>query len=149
MKSESITWLATMLVIVGLLVGGLFTYAVFPREVTITKNVEVIKEVPVVTNVTVVKEVEKDYRTAAVALCLKEFLKDNDFDKYQEVSVIDSSKEYSVSFNEKKDKVTVLLDTINFRVLDTLTEERDNNQYSCEVVYKEDKDAKVSLNELE
>jgi len=74
------TWLATILVIAGLLVGGLFIYGVVPREVVkeVTKEVKVpvdkIVEVEKVVNntVTVEVEVETDYKQKVVDALLTE-----------------------------------------------------------------------------
>lgn len=73
--------LAILLGIIGLLVGGIFMYAVFPREVTITKEVPVEK---VVTQ-EVVKEVIRDYKQEVVDNLLSQVSKDKDFRECQNI----------------------------------------------------------------
>ena len=76
-------WLATILVIAGLLVGIFGSYALFPR--TITKEVvkTITKEVPVTVPVEVEKivEVSVDYKQNVVDALLAEIRADKDLRK--------------------------------------------------------------------
>jgi hypothetical protein len=64
--------LAILLVVLGLLLGGILSYAIFPREVVKTETIEVpsIVEVEKVVNVTT--EVSPDYKAQVVAAYLEE-----------------------------------------------------------------------------
>jgi len=72
--SNSITGLAILLLILGLLVGGSLTYAFIPRTVekVVEKEVLVDKEVPVETIVEVEKIVTTDYKQNVVDALLAE-----------------------------------------------------------------------------
>ncbi|HEY0089700.1 MAG TPA: hypothetical protein VGB37_12710 [Candidatus Lokiarchaeia archaeon] len=133
------------------MVGGVFAYAVFPREVIKTKEVPVEVEVEKIVEVEnlVEVEVEKDfdsYKNDAVELCLEEFLDDYDLDKYQEAEVSKVSDDWSISFDEIKDKLKTIVEITNLRikVLDTLEDDRETYDGVCKVVYREDKEPKVT-----
>ena len=74
-----------LLVVLSVLFGAVFTYGIFPREVTVEKEklVEVIKEVEVVkvVNQTVTEEVEvtRDYANEALQTVLNRIGDEDDF----------------------------------------------------------------------
>lgn len=136
--------------VAALLIGGLFVYAVFPREVEVVKEVEKIVEKEV--QVEVEKIVEKDYKAEALELCKEKFLEDYNLDKYEELAVRDVSKTWSISFDENKkdkEKMTVTLDNVEIRIFDSLEDEKTNFEGVCVVKYVEDKEPKVDFEPIE
>jgi hypothetical protein len=146
---KNIQWIVVTFTVLALLVGILAGAVMMPteKEVIVEKIVEETIEVPVSVEV----EVEKDfdtYKQEASNLCLKEFLDDMDLDRYQDAEIKDVSDEWSIVFDEyKKDKsrITTIIDKITFRVFDTLEEEREDFEYVCEIINREEKDLKVKL----
>ena len=154
MPGLSKAWMATVFAIIGLLVGGLLTYAVFPKEVIkeVPKEVpkEVIKEVPV----EIIKEIPLDatvtYLDAAIAAFIDEGLEDlaecgtEEYDEdqivvkkvYDDWSVVfgedrHGDPQYSVDFNTK------------LKFLDNDIEEKCYKNCDVSVLYREDKSPKV------
>jgi hypothetical protein len=104
---------------------------------------------PIVINSTTIEyvdvEVEKDW----LGLALDEFLSEveDDLDKYQEISKVETEDEYTIAFDlDRKDNqiVTVTFE-VSYRVTDTLKDERDDFDVGVEVVFREDRDPKVSV----
>jgi hypothetical protein len=134
------------LAVLTLLLGGLFTYVAMPRTVEVPvdrivrQNVSVI--VPV--EVEVVKEVAVDYLGMALAEFLDEV--EEDLDKYQELSRVEVADDYTVAFDvdRKDNKVIVVSFEVSYRLIDTLTNERENVVKNVEVKFVEGKDPKVS-----
>jgi hypothetical protein len=150
LKMEKNTqWIVVTFTALALLLGIVAGAVLIPteKEVTVEKVVEETIEVPVEVEV----EVEKDfdaYKQEALDLCLAEFLEDMDLDRYQDAEIKKVSDGWSITFGEyKKDKsiVTTIIDEITFRVFDSLEEEREDFEYKCEIIDKEDKELKVNL----
>ena len=156
MANKSIALLATVLVIVGLLVGGLFVYNFFPKEVTVTKLVDkvVIKEVPVTVTQIVTKEVPAPSQLDNAVATFMEAVADeedeaghsvnlqNGYD-FEDISVSKISKDYNVSYT--KDTVTV-----DFNVTLKYDEAGDHDRsvkklYSVKVTYEDDEDSTVKV----
>ena len=68
--------------VIALLVGGLATYSLFPKTVTVEKEVTIEKPVQVIVEKPVITEVEKDYAGETTALFLDYLAYDDDFDDY-------------------------------------------------------------------
>jgi len=144
-------WIVVIFAVLSLLVGILAGAVLMPTEKEIEVKVpfEVIKNVPVNISVEVIKEVEKnfeDYKAEAVELCLEEFLEVQDLDRYQDAEIRSTSDEWTIFFDERKDKdrTTITIDEIKFRIFDELDETRQTITKSCQVVYYDD-EIKVKL----
>jgi len=135
-----------LIALLALLIGGLIGVVATPNQVV---EVPVIKEVIKTQNVSVpvevVKEVEKDYLSMALAEFLNEV--EDDLDKYQEISKVEAEDDYTVAFDidRKDNKVIVVSFEVSYRVLDTLTDERENVVKNVEVKFVEGKDPKVTI----
>lgn len=101
------------------------------NEVIVEKNVTVIEEVPV--EVEVIQEVEKDY----LAIALEQFIIDLDLDKYQELSNVKTSDDFTV--NQSKDGYIVEFG-VDYKVTDTLNNTRSLEGKWVEVSYDAEDD---------
>jgi hypothetical protein len=161
MAEKSIMMLATLIAIVGLLVGGVLTYAVFPREVTITKEVtkevqvpvEVIKEVPV----EVVKEVPSKltaYRDDAIKEVIR-VLDEEDFEEYAEcdgvlydtdqIKLSRSYDDFSITNEDTKDGIYTVEGTARLKYLDEDVNEKCYNTLVFSVGYEDEEDPVVEI----
>ncbi len=163
MENEDI-WKIAPILLVGVILGGLLTYGLFPQTITetetITKEievpVEVIKEVP--TETTVEVEVEKDfndYKDEAIDKCIAELKEDLDLDEYQKVTIREVSDDWDIDFFtvnnfhtdfKDEDRTTVTIDEVKLRYIDTLTENRINKDMWCEVIYRGERGEIVNYN---
>ena len=164
MAEKSVALLATILVIVGLLVGGIFTYALIPREVTVTKEVtktvpvEVIKEVTkeVIKEVNVTKEVPaKGVLDKAIATFMEAVDDEKDeagnpvdlqfsYD-FADISVDKVSKDYKIVVSDNGDKTIVNFE-IRLKYNDKTDDERSAKAtYNVRVTYEDDEDTEVKI----
>lgn len=158
MAEKSIALMATVLVILGLLVGGIFMYTLFPREVTkeVIKEVqvpgpEVIKEVTkeVIKEVPAPSELDKAVATFMIAVDKEEDEAGNDIDlqngyDFKEISVKDISDEYTVAYSE--DKVVVEFE-ITLKYKDSHDSEKE--VYNIRVTSETDEDTIVACNNID
>jgi len=155
MAKETNWGLPLVLLIIGLIAGGLFTYEVFPKTVTetvketvevpveVVKEVEVIKEVPTEIEV----EVERDYLHEALDDFLAEL---EDKDKWQECggdrydfAQIEVSRLYDV-WDLRVDGEDYWVDfRVRLKYLDTDTEDKCYKTFYPTVYYEEDEDPVV------
>lgn len=160
MVKESITLLATILVIASLLIGGIVTYTAFPKETikevevvkTVEIPVEVIKEVPVVTEVT--KEVvapsliDKAVDTFMEAVDNEEDEAGNNLDlqegyDFSDISVSKVYEDYNINVD---DEVTTIDFKIRLRYDDATDDDRSEKiTYNVRVIYEEDEDSIVEV----
>lgn len=132
--------------LLGLLLGGLvgvqFSDTVeVPVEKVVTQTVEV--PVEVIKEVTL--EVETNYLEKALQAYLDEV--NEDLDKYQEISKVETKDDYSVEFDlDRKDNqiVTVTFE-VSYRITDTLDDSRESISERVEVVFKQDKEPKITI----
>jgi hypothetical protein len=156
MEKKSNALLATMIVI-ALLIGGLSTYLIFPREVTVAgPEVEVIKEVPVNVTVEVIKEVlapsvlDKAVATFMEAVDNEEDEAGNDIDllndyDFNEISVSKVSKDYSIVVSDDGD-MTVVNFEIKLKYDELSDDEKSVREvFNVKVTYEDDEDTIVEI----
>jgi len=159
------TWAIICLAVLTFLVGGLLTYAAFPREVITEKLVDkpviteklvyVDKPVEVVKTVEVVKEVAKevpmDLEATFLEPAIKEFMTEvEDEDSYlvcdeeeydfDDIAVKKIYDGYSVSIDDAKDGEYTVSFTVKLKYLDGDVEEKCYNTFDVEVTYPKDND---------
>lgn len=132
--------LATTLMIAFFLIGSIVGIVMFPQVVTEVKTEYINSTTEVEVPVEVEVEVEKNfetYKTEAVELCLAEFVDDKDLDEYQDIFVLDVSDDWKLKFyvsSDDNDVVETRVNSIKFRGIDTLTEQRQTWTRNCKVV---------------
>ena len=117
--------LVILIALVALLVGGLVgTQFSDTEEVEVIKIQNVSVPVEVIKTINVTTEVEVDYLSNALEAYLAEV--NEDLDKYQELSKIETEDAYLVAFDvdRKDNKVITVSFDVPYKITDTLTNER-------------------------
>jgi esterase/lipase len=135
-----------LVALIGLLLGGLvgsqFSETI---EVPVEKIVNQVVTQNVSVPVEVIKEVEVNYLDNALNAYLDEV--NEDLDKYQEISKIETEDAYSVEFDlDRKDNPVIKVTfEVSYRITDTLTDDRTSVSEKVEVVFKQDKEPKITI----
>jgi len=138
--------LVILIALVALLVGGLVgTQFSDTEEVEVIKIQNVSVPVEVIKTINVTTEVEVDYLSNALEAYLAEV--NEDLDKYQELSKIETEDAYLVAFDvdRKDNKVITVTFDVSYKITDTLTNERQSVSEKVEVVFKEGKEPKILI----
>lgn len=144
--------IATILIVLALIVGGLATYYAFPQEKTITKDV--IKEVQVpyevikITEVPAPSDLDKAVATFMEAADNEEDEAGNEVDvqngyNFEDISISKISKDWSASYTKDTTEVDF---EITLKYKEAGTDERSEKEtYDVKVIYELDEDTIVQI----
>ena len=143
--------LATVLIVFALLIGATFGAVMLSTEKIVVEEKE-CQECPTVEPEIeeVEVEVEKDFdrvKQDTVDLCFAYFIDDVGLDRYQDAEVRSVSDEWSIVFDTRRDddRKTIEIDSIEFRIFDSLRDRRTDYEYRCIIEDREDRELKITL----